>query len=155
MPFSQEGVDRQTVILKQRLTWTSSARLLQHQQHNIVLDRIREVCDNQVVLSSQKHQITLRMQEVRRELKRRSVSDDVIFACDVSGSADSNTGTVTEGGLEGVGGVESVLLTPLDRSTWFAGISRQQAEAMLSNKPSGTFLIRPSAMANQYALTVK
>ncbi|KAM7542893.1 hypothetical protein Aperf_G00000018943 [Anoplocephala perfoliata] len=150
---SQEEVDRQTAILKQRLTWTSSSRLLQHQQHNLLLERIREVCDNQVVLSSQKHKITLRMQEVRRELKRRSVSDEVIFACDVSGSTDSNTGALAEGSLEG--GVEPMSPTPLDRSTWFAEISRQQAEVVLSSKPSGTFLIRPSAMVNQYALTIK
>ncbi|VUZ51234.1 unnamed protein product [Hymenolepis diminuta] len=147
---SQKEVDRQAVILKQRLGWTSSARLLQYQQHNILIDRIREICDNQVLLGSQKHQIICRMQEIRRELKRRSVSDDDIFACDVGGSGDPATGVIAEGSLEGV---ES--LTPLDRTTWFAQMSRQQVEAIFANKPTGTFLIRPSAIANQFALTLK
>lgn len=90
------------------------------------------------------------MQEIRRELKRRSVSDDDIFACDVGGSGDPATGVIAEGSLEGV---ES--LSPLDRTTWFAQMSRQQVEAIFANKPTGTFLIRPSAIANQFALTLK
>lgn len=145
--FSQNGVARQAAMLKQRLEWTSSARLLLYQRHNLLIDKIREVCDNQILLSSQKHEIVGRMQDIRRELKRRSVSDDDIFACDVGATGVGSDLSTSDGGGEA--------LAPLDRCTWFARISRPQAEALLANKPSGTFLIRPSAIANQFALTIK
>nr|CDS34328.1 phosphatidylinositol 3 kinase regulatory subunit [Hymenolepis microstoma] len=147
---SQADIHRQAVVIKQRLAWTSSARLLQHQQHNLLIDRIREVCDNQVLTGYQKHQVIIQMQEIRRELKRRNVSDDDIFACDVGGSGDPATLAITAGSPESV-----ETSTSQDRATWFAKMSREEAEAALANKPTGTFIIRPSTIINQFALSVK
>ncbi|VDK33779.1 unnamed protein product [Taenia asiatica] len=153
---SQATLERHANILEQRLIWAKSARQAKRQQHRSLIDQIREVSEIQVVLCSQKHQVGRRMQEIRRELKRRGVSDEVIFACD-SGSTDSTTSAVTSGATESMdSGFESPLTLPtLERSTWFAEMTRQQAEDVLFNKPSGTFLIRPSAMANRFALSVK
>lgn len=159
--FSQATLERHANILEQRLTWAKSARQAKRQQHRSLIDQIREVSEIQVVLCSQKHQVGRRMQEIRRELKRRGISDEVIFACD-SGSTDFTTSTATTGasgsmdsGLESLSSPSPLALPILERSTWFAEVTRQQAEDVLFNKPSGTFLIRPSAMANRFALSVK
>nr|CDS19705.1 phosphatidylinositol 3 kinase regulatory subunit [Echinococcus granulosus] len=157
---SQEALEKHANLLEQRLTWTKSARQAKRQQHKSLIDRIREVSESLVVLCSQKHQVGRRMQEIRRELKRRGISDEVIFACD-SGATDSTTLTVTTGTMESAdSGLQSsstsaLALPPLERSTWFAEMTRQEAEDVLFNKPSGTFLIRPSAMANRFALSIK
>ncbi|VDO12695.1 unnamed protein product [Rodentolepis nana] len=151
-PTCQIEIRHQALVLKQRLAWTSSARLLQHQQHNLLIERIREVCDNQVLTGYQKHQVIIQMQEIRRELKRRNVSDDDIFACDVSFSGDSAPPLALTAGSSAEG-VETS--TSQDRVTWFAKISREGAEAALADKPTGTFLIRPSAILNQFALSIK
>ncbi|KAL5107399.1 Phosphatidylinositol 3-kinase regulatory subunit gamma [Taenia crassiceps] len=158
---SEAMLERHANTLEQRLTWAKSARQAKRQQHKSLIDQIREVSEIQVVLCSQKHHADRRMQEIRRELKRCGISDEVIFACD-SGSTDSTTSTITTGATESMdSGLESLSSAPpltlpiLERSTWFAEVTRQQAEEVLANRPSGTFLIRPSAMANRFALSVK
>ncbi|VDM16982.1 unnamed protein product [Hydatigera taeniaeformis] len=158
---SYASFEVQANILEDRLAWAKSARQVKRQQHRSLIDQIREVSEVQVVLCSQKHQVRRRMQEIRRELKRRGISDEVICACD-SGSMDSTTSTATVGATESMDSdLESLSLASppalptLDRSTWFAEMTRQEAEDVLFNKPSGTFLIRPSAMANRFALSVK
>ena len=143
-------------LLKQRLNWASAARVIKHQEHNRLLDRMRDVSESQVVLCSQKHQVSCRMQEIRRELKRRGISDETIFSCDV-GTGDSPLPTSPfEGGVETVAPILGGIPTPpFDRSMWFAEVSRSQAKDILIARPSGTFLIRPSAIADQFALSVK
>lgn len=162
--FSQESINKYATIYEGRLSRTRAIRLGQRQQHNSILDRTREVCENQVVLCSQQHQVGRRMQEIRCELKRRGVSDEVIFACDTAsageGAPAQSQHTSNDNGTSSTAATEDRAATPTppavpDRSTWFGSLSRQQAESVLSSKPSGTFLIRPSAMANRYALSVK
>ena len=115
---------------------------------------MRDVSESQVVLCSQKHQVSCRMQEVRRELKRRGISDEVIFSCD-AGTADSYMPPSPLEGETAASIAAGLPAVPFDRTAWFAEVSRPQAEEILAMKPSGTFLIRPSAMANRFALSVK
>lgn len=138
-----------------RLHRTQAVLLSQVKQHNNLLDSICKVCENQVVLVSQQDLVGRRMQEIRRELKRRGVSDEVIFACDGVGSVASTTPV---GGVEGDSPLQAKRESEIgegDRSAWFRNISREEAELLLSNVPSGTFLVRPSTVENRYALSVR
>uniref|UniRef100_A0A5K3FUY0 SH2 domain-containing protein n=2 Tax=Mesocestoides corti TaxID=53468 RepID=A0A5K3FUY0_MESCO len=150
---SQDALAKYVSIFEKRLAWTRATRLEKRRQHNSLLDRTRQVSESQVVLCSKQHQVSRRMQEIRRELKRRGVSDEVIIAFDtvVTDGAPSQPPPPSTAVVPASDGHP----TSLKRSDWFADVSRQLAESILSNKPSGTFLIRPSAVPNRFALSVR
>ena len=45
-------------------------------------------------------------------------------------------------------------LAQLDHRTWLTSFSRKKAEEVLHDRPSGTFLVRPSSIPTKYALSV-
>jgi phosphoinositide-3-kinase regulatory subunit len=70
------------------------------------------------------------------------------------GESHQSLDRLLENSTETLASAEVAPLPHLDERTWLVRCNRNEAERMLHNRPEGTFLIRPSSVAQSYALSI-
>ncbi|CAH8645268.1 unnamed protein product [Heterobilharzia americana] len=110
---------------------------------------IFEKCANAV---SQQRKLKRQAQEIRRALKDRGFNEE---------SLSSSTSSLIDGSIPSVSSSVDTQNTSVpeeirDRRYWFlTGVTREKVEALLADRPPGTFVIRPSTAGNKLALGVR
>ncbi|TGZ55986.1 hypothetical protein CRM22_010240 [Opisthorchis felineus] len=154
-------------ILHDKLLEAERQMEASNQQFAVESNRCRDILEEQVHTTTRRRKLKRQAQEVHRALKHQGVPEDVILN-------RHNSNEETGGTLPTRSSRSSSSLTLFSReqdygnlgltipmeitnsSTWFLpSVTREKAEQLLVDKPSGTFLIRSSGDGNSLVLSVR
>ncbi|CAH8664872.1 unnamed protein product [Heterobilharzia americana] len=108
--------------------------------------------EQQIKTNKEERKLKRQAQEIRRALKDRGFNEE---------SLSSSTSSLIDGSIPSVSSSVDTQNTSVpeeirDRRYWFlTGVTREKVEALLADRPPGTFVIRPSTAGNKLALGVR
>ncbi|OON15268.1 SH2 domain protein, partial [Opisthorchis viverrini] len=164
---SLPSLERFHEVLHEKLLEAERQIKAGNQQFAVESNRCRDILKEQVHTTTRRRKLKRQAQEVHRALKHQGVPEDVILN-------HQNSNEETGGTLPTRSSRSSSLLTLFSReqdygnlglsipkeitnsSAWFLpNVTREKAEQLLADKPSGTFLIRSSGDGSSLVLSVR